>query len=99
MVNINKLSINKKNISIKIFKKIGVSKKYSDNITDDLIDIVKKLIKIKKLNIKNFGTFKLLKKKERTGRNPKNGKIHIIKSRKSVSFILSKKFNNLINKF
>ena len=99
MVNINKLSINKKNISIKIFKKIGVSKTYSDNITDDLIDIVKKLIKIKKLNIKNFGTFKLLKKKERTGRNPKNGKIHIIKSRKSVSFILSKKFNNLINKF
>ena len=99
MVNINKLSINKKNISIKIFKKIGVSKLYSYNITDDLIDILKKLIKVKKINIKNFGTFKVLKKKERIGRNPKDGKMHIIKPRKSVSFILSKKFNNLINKF
>lgn len=99
MIDINKSSITKKNISIKIFKKIGISKTYSDNITDDLIHIVKKLIKLKRLNIKNFGTFKVLKKKERIGRNPKDGKIHIIKSRKSVSFISSKKLNNLINKF
>ena len=97
MINTDNLNINKKKISNKIFKKIGISNLYSDKVTDDFINILKILIKKKKLNIKNFGTFKIIKKKERTGRNPKNGKVYKIKSRKVISFILSNKLNNIIN--
>ena len=55
--------------------------------------------KNKELNIKNFGTFKTINKNERLGRNPKNKKIYKIAARKSLSFIISKKFNDEINKF
>lgn len=98
MNNIDNININKKKISNKIFKKIGISISFSEQITDHLINIIKKFVKRKKLNIKNFGSFKVLNKKERTGRNPKDGKIHIIRSRKVISFISSKKLNDLINK-
>ena len=50
------------------------------------------------LNLKNFGTFKLIKKKERLGRNPKTKETFIIKSRKIVKFSISKKFLNELNK-
>ena len=95
---INTDNINKKKISNQIFKKIGISNKYTDIITEDLIDILKILIKKRKINIKNFGTFKLLKKKPRFGRNPKNSKIYEIKARKALSFISSKKLSLLVNK-
>tara|TARA_A100001015_G_C14528999_1_gene533382 strand:- start:317 stop:490 length:174 start_codon:yes stop_codon:yes gene_type:complete len=55
------------------------------------------LIKTKEINIKNFGTFKLINKKERVGRNPKSNEIYTIKARKSLSFKISKKFNAKIN--
>ena len=99
MNNIKDLNLDKKTITNKIFRKIGVSKLYSKKIVDDLIDSLIILLKKKKLNIKNFGTFRIIEKKERIGRNPKNGKIHLIKARKSISFILSRKINDLINKY
>ena len=42
-------------------------------------------------DIKNIGSFKVLDKKERLGRNPKTLETFKIKERKSVSFIASKK--------
>ena len=47
MINTDNLNINKKKISNKIFKKIGISNLYSDKITDDFINILKILIKKK----------------------------------------------------
>ena len=98
MNNIKDLNLDKNTISNKIFREIGVSKLYSKKIVDDIIDSLIILLKKKKLNIKNFGTFRIIEKKERIGRNPKNGKIYLIKARKSISFILSRKINDLINK-
>ena len=82
-----------KNLSVEI----GFSSKYSQKLLDDLIYIIKEKIKKKKVNIKNIGTFKLLNKKERTGRNPKTGKTFLIKSRKVISFIPSKNLNTYLN--
>lgn len=39
-----------------------------------------------RLVIKNFGTYSLRKQPGRMGRNPKNGKMHIIPSRMSLKF-------------
>ena len=97
MLKIKKQNLKKKKISEIIHLKIGLSAKIVNLIVDDFIEILKYLIKKKELNIKNFGTFRLINKKERIGRNPKNKKNYIIKARKSLSFRVSKKFNNKIN--
>ena len=73
-----------------------MSDSYTSKITDDFINILKKLIKDKDTNIKNFATFKIINKGDRIGRNPKNKEIYKIKARKSLSFITSKKFNDKI---
>ena len=97
MLKSKKSQLTKKDISKKINSKLGLSNSYTEEITNNLILILKKLIKTKEINIKNFGTFKLIDKKERLGRNPKNYDIYTIKARKSLSFKISKKFNAKIN--
>ena len=97
MLKIKKPNLTKKNISKVIHLKIGLSAKKVDLIVDDFIQILKYLIRNKELNIKNFGTFKIIYKNERVGRNPKNKKKYMIKARKSLSFRISKKLNNKIN--
>ena len=91
-----KISLTKKDISKKINLKTGLSNSYTKQVTDDFISILKYLIKSKEISIKNFASFKIINKKERIGRNPKNKKIYKIKARKSLSFIISKKFNDKI---
>ena len=81
----------------KIEIKTGYSNTYINEIIDDFIIILKNQTKKEKLNIKNFGTFKILNKSERYGRNPKNKKIYKIKARKSLSFIASNALNKKIN--
>ena len=97
MLKIKKTQLTKKDISKKINLEIGLSKSYANKITDNLIFILKDLIKNKEINIKNFGSFKIVKKKERIGRNPKNNKTYLIEARKSLSFKISKNLNNKIN--
>ena len=82
-----------------ISEKIGFSKNFSKKIIEDLFIILNFNIKNGEFNLKNFGTFKLLYKNERMGRNPKTKKKYIISSRKSVSFIPSKKITNYLNKY
>ena len=96
MLKIKETHLTKKNISKKINLKIGLSALYVNKITDDLISILKNLIKIKETNIKNFATFKTISKNERMGRNPKNKKTYLITARKSLRFITSKKLNDRI---
>ena len=96
MPEIKKTNLTKKDISKKINLNTGLSDSYASKITDDFINILKKLIKDKDTNIKNFATFKIINKGDRIGRNPKNKEIYKIKARKSLSFITSKKFNDKI---
>jgi nucleoid DNA-binding protein len=97
MLKIKEPHLTKKDISKKINSKIGLSALYANQLTDDLIFILKKLIKVEETNIKNFGTFKIINKNERIGRNPKNKKTYKITARKSLSFSISKNFNNKMN--
>ena len=90
------LNLTKKDISKKINLKTGLPISYTNKITNDLIDILKTLIREKETNIKNFVTFKIVNKNERLGRNPKNNKIYKIKARKSLSITVSKNLNDNI---
>ena len=97
MVSSKNYNFTKKELSKDIFLKVGISNVYINLITDDLIDILKILIKKDKLIIKNFDTYKTILKKERMGRNPKTRESYKIKKRKALSLIVSKHLNKQIN--
>ena len=92
-----RLNCTKNDISTYIGFKTGLPKSYVGKIVNDLIIYLRILSKKGKLNIKNFGTFNILNKTERVGRNPKTNEEFIIEARKSVSFIMSKNLNKKIN--
>ena len=69
----------------------GFSILFSKKLLDDLIGILSICIKRNNLNLKNIGSFKLISKKERVGRNPKTSEIFRIKPRISISFKASRK--------
>jgi len=93
---INK-NLTKIDISKNLSKKRGYSVNFSKKIVDDLITILITQLKEKNLIIKNLGTFKLISKNQRIGRNPKTKEKFIINKRKSVSFIASKNLLKTLN--
>ena len=77
---------------------IGFSKKISENLFDDIFEvIIDNLIKFKKIKISNFGTFILKNKKSRPGYDFKTKEKKIIKERSVVLFKPSKEFKKYIN--
>ncbi len=93
-----KNNLKKKDLVKNLSKKKGFSKLYSKKIIEDLILTISSNIKKKSFNLKNIGTFRLLKKKERMGRNPKTKENFKINARNSISFIASKKLlDNISN--
>ena len=76
----SKKNLTRKDLSNKIFKRLGFSKNFSSKIIDDFFEaIIFEIIKTEKVKISSFGTFTVLNKKERIGRNPKTkveAKIH-----------------------
>ena len=83
-------SFKKIDLSKNISEKIGVSVSLSKKLTEDLLEILSNKIKDNNLNLKNVGSFRIIDKKERIGRNPKTKEEFIIRSRKSISFTASK---------
>ena len=90
--NITKIDFSK-NMSDKTGFTISLSKK----IVDDMLIIFTEMIKNNDLVLKNIGTFKLSKKNERIGRNPKTKEKFLISERKSIRFIVSKNLSKVLN--
>ena len=77
----------RKDLSNKIYQKLGFSKNLSSIIVDDFFEsLTTELIKTKKVKITSFGTFKVVDKSERIGRNPKTKVEARISSRRVVQF-------------
>ena len=93
----SKKNITKLIIAKDLSLKTGFSISFSKNLIDDLIICITERIKKEKLNLKNFGIFKIIKKKERKGRNPKTKEQFVITARKIISFIPSKKISKELN--
>ena len=82
-----KKNFNRKNLSNKIYQNLGFSKNFSSIIVDNFFEIMTaELIRSNKVKISSFGTFKVMNKKERIGRNPKTKIEAKITSRKVVKF-------------
>ena len=98
-----RLNISKNEISKEIFSTLGIPTVFASSILDLILrTITEGLKKNNTVKISGFGTFKLRKKKSRTGRNPMTGKKYQIKSRNVVTFhpsqIVKKIINNENNK-
>jgi len=80
-------NFNRKSIVNKIYQNLGFSKNYSSKIIDVFFEtFADELIKNERAKISSFGSFKVLNKKERTGRNPKTKVESKICARKVISF-------------
>ena len=90
--------ITKKDLSYFISQNTGLSAIYVKKIIEDLLNlIIIQLINNNEININNFGTFKILNKSKRIGRNPKDKIEHMILARKTISFRASKDFVKKLN--
>ena len=67
-----KKNFTRKDLSNKIYQNLGFSKNYSSTIIDNFFEtLIQELIKSHKIKISSFGTFKVINKIERIGRNHK----------------------------
>jgi len=78
--------------------KTGFSINFSKKLINDLIEIIIQNIESGGLNLKNFGSFKIVNKKERLGRNPKTKEEFVITSRKSIIFTPSSNITDNLDK-
>jgi len=93
-----RVNLTKKEIINSIYMQIGFSKKISENLLEDVFQLLLKNIIIKKkVKIAKFGTFILRKKNERIGRNPKTKEEKVISERNVILFKPSKELKQYIN--
>jgi len=93
-----RVNITKKNIINSIYMQIGFSKKISENLLEDLLNLlIKNLKENKKVKISKFGTFTVRSKKSRVGRNPLTREKKMISKRNVILFKASKEFKSFIN--
>ena len=94
-----KKNLTRKCLSDRIHKVLGFSKNFSSRFIDSFFEVlIEELIKTNKVKILSFGTFKIINKKERIGRNPKTKIEAKIVPRKVIRFkpslLVKKKLNS-----
>tara|TARA_B100001123_G_scaffold392379_1_gene471466 strand:+ start:2128 stop:2439 length:312 start_codon:yes stop_codon:yes gene_type:complete len=62
------------------------------------IEITEALCRGENVEIRGFGTYKIVRRKARTGRNPKNSEMVQIPEKNAVKWKMSKIFFNKLNK-
>ena len=93
-----KNNFTKKELINKMYKSIGFSKNLSSQILDNFFEIlIEEIIKSNKVKLASFGTFSVLNKNERIGRNPRTKVEAKILPRKVVKFKPSLKFKEKLN--
>jgi len=93
-----KKNLTRKDLSKVIFKSIGFSRNFSSSVIDDFfLLLADEIIRSNRVKISSFGTFKVINKKERIGRNPKTKIETMISSRKVITFKPSLIIKNKLN--
>ncbi len=91
-------NLNKEEIYVHLSEKTGLSLNYTKKVIDDLIDCMKECLIENDLILKNIGSFKIINKNERIGRNPMTKEEFLIKKRRTISFKSSKSLRDKLNK-
>jgi integration host factor subunit alpha len=94
-----KKNLTRKHLVNKIYQNLGFSKNTSSSLVDDFFEsLISELTDSKNVKISSFGTFKVMNKKERIGRNPKTKVSAKITARKVVKFKPSLLLKSKLNK-
>jgi nucleoid DNA-binding protein len=79
--------VNKNELIEELSEKTGFTKSDTKKFIDKYIEVVSKSLKKgKDVQLVGFGTFKVTKRKARTGRNPQTGKVLKIPAKKVPAF-------------
>lgn len=90
--------MNKGELAEKYMEEMGGSKAEADRAVDAVFDLIQEALKKgKEVKISGLGTFKVVKRKARTGRNPQTGDAIKIPARKKLVLKASKSFMEELN--
>ena len=88
--------MNKNDMIAEMAKSLN-SKKEAESALNSLLDAISAVLKKgDKITLPGFGTFKVSKRKARTGRNPRTGEAIKIKAHKVPQFAAGKKLKNAV---
>lgn len=92
-------NLTRKDLAKVIHEKMGFSQRSAGDLVDELFYFVKQaLLNDELVKLVHFGTFKVMKKESRIGRNPQTGEAMEISKRRMVSFKPSKELREKINR-
>jgi integration host factor subunit alpha len=92
------MALTKAQIVSTIQNHLGLSRKRSSQLIEDLLEIIKKTLENDEdVLISGFGKFCVKQKSERKGRNPATGEDMMLAPRKVVTFKCSGKLRDKIN--
>ena len=95
----NQNNFTREDIAESLHTDFGLTKKDCIIFVNDIIDIIIDGLKVNGyVKIHNFGSFKIIRKKSRLGRNPKTMEDVMISERNVLKFKPSKSTLNYINK-
>lgn len=90
--------MNRTELITEVANKTGLMKKDAEDAVVAFMDIVKdSFIKGEKISLIGFGTFDIVERAERTGRNPKTNEIIHIAASKSPKFKPAKALKEAVN--
>ena len=93
-----KKNLTRETLSNKLYSNLGFSKNLLNTLISDTFNEILNALRDKgEVKISSFGTFKILNKKERWGRNPKTKEKAKISARKVVVFRPSNQLKKKIN--
>ncbi len=90
--------MNKQDLATQMVKDSGLSKAAAVKVIDALVDAITDELKNKdgKVTLVGFGTFKVIRRAAKTGRNPKTKEAIKIPAKNVVKFVPGKKLKDLV---
>lgn len=77
----------KKDIALKVADKTGIKQIIVKQVLEGIFDcVIESLVRDEKIELRNFGVFKIKTRRPRIGRNPRTGQTVPVPSRKVVVF-------------
>ena len=91
-------NITRKDLSKAINEKMGFSQRGANQMVDEVFACLKKtLLDEESIKLVQFGSFNVMKKEPRVGRNPRTGEVMEIAKRSMITFRPSKSLRARIN--
>lgn len=89
--------MNKITLVDRVGEKTGLTRRAAEMAVETFIDTIKQGLKRgDDVHIVGFGTFKILSRRPRRGRNPRTGEVISVPAKKAVKFVPGKDFKSRI---